>query len=98
MKKDGVYYCMHKRDVMCAHAKERQTSIMKRLRLKFHDFLTNKPQMSTIFIDLARAINYRTTRLRNFSIDASLMRTNSRNTVINIKIPISRNTSLPGMT
>ena len=42
MKKDGVYYCMHKRDVMCAHAKERLTAIMKRLWLKFHKFYSKE--------------------------------------------------------
>ena len=94
MKKDGVYYCMHKRDVMCAHAKKTLTSIMKRFWLKFHNFSPKKPQKNAFSTDLARALNYGTTTLRNFTNDQSLTGTSLTNAVINIKIPISHNTPL----
>lgn len=70
MKKDGVYYCMHKRDVMCAHAKERLTAVMKRLWLKFHNFLCKNAQKSTILTDLGKTTIDITARQRNFVNDA----------------------------
>lgn len=98
MKKDGVYYCMHKRDVMCAHAKKRLTAIMMHLWLKFHDFSPKNAQKGTIFADLGETIIHRTARPRNFTSDVPLTGTNSRINVINIKIPITVNKSLPRMT
>lgn len=93
MKKDGVYYCMHKRDVMCAHAKERLTAIMKRLWLKFHNFSPKKSLKHQILIHLKRLRLEQLPNGNTLLNDASLTRTNSRIVVINIKIPATRNAS-----
>lgn len=42
MKKDGVYYCMYKCDVMCVYVKERFIVIMKCFWLKFYNFILKK--------------------------------------------------------